>query len=169
MDRDAYRSCNRRILSRCAAEKAQRKERQRQQAIDTAIAQTEASHMEREEQAMLQHLAFTEAVDFIQEVVEDVFDSAWHMIRKLRLSRRRLVTHAQTRPTTSSTLPAKDCISPVKVGSSGDNKSGDNKPDFVARPGQRVRWRETLVEARSPDSASISRLGPLWLSILTAR
>jgi hypothetical protein len=94
VDRATYRTCNRRILSRCAAEKAQRREKQRQDAHDMALAQAELEHMQGEEQHMLQHLAFTEAVDFVQEVVEDVFDASWGMIRKMSLARRKL--HKQT-------------------------------------------------------------------------
>jgi hypothetical protein len=143
VDRATYRTCNRRILSRCAAEKAQRREKQRQDAHDLALAQAELERMQGEEQHMLQHLAFTEAVDFVQEVVEDVFDASWGMIRKLALARRKL--HKQTtvpRPaaTASVAVPPERHPAPV-VANSG-------------RKARSVRWSDGGAVEGAPLSTA---------------
>jgi hypothetical protein len=119
VDRATYRTCNRRILSRCAAEKAQRREKQRQDAHDLTLAQAEVEHMQGEEQHMLQHLAFTEAVDFVQEVVEDLFDASWGMIRKLSLARRKLskqTTVPRPAATASVAVPPERHPAPAVIG-----------------------------------------------------
>ena len=85
-----YRHCNRKIVSRCAAEKALRKEKQRID-MQTEVTETkECECMVLEEEHMNNHLAFLDSVEFVQEVVEDLIDSSWHIIRKLHLSRRKL-------------------------------------------------------------------------------
>jgi hypothetical protein len=81
--RDVYRKCNRKIFSRCAAEKAQRKQKHRQDALDSVNQRREELQMQKEEQRTLMHVAFLDSVDFVQEVVEDLLDETWHVIRKL--------------------------------------------------------------------------------------
>jgi hypothetical protein len=113
--RDIYRKCNRKIFSRCAAEKAQRKQKHRQDALDNVQEKREEMLMQREEQRTLRHAAFLESVDFVQEVVEDLLDDAWHVIRKLPSYRsgRRAPHSPRGSPALLSAVPTSAAAQPV--------------------------------------------------------
>jgi fructose-1,6-bisphosphatase/inositol monophosphatase family enzyme len=126
--REIYRKCNRKIFSRCAAEKAQRKQKHRQDALDSVNEKREEMLMQREEQRTLQHAAFLESVDFVQEVVEDLVDDTWHVIRKLPSYRsgRRAPHSPRASPAAASTATSTAPQSPGLTAKQSGKVEGDN-------------------------------------------
>lgn len=126
-----------------------------------------------EDAHMFRHLAFTEAVDFVQEVVEDLVDGAWHIIRKMHLARRKM--HKQStapgasRPslvggavgTTGESVPTKSPPPALKESRQTQQHSTHMTNNSSSSCIRRVRWSDAGVieDALSMEDIS-SALSP---------